>query len=104
MKTLTLYVSASQAARYSSLLYDAYYVKNVHDVRKHSLPALAKMARHWKEPFFLFHFPFSSDPRDSFAKISERCAKKCLKKVAFLAHSEPPRPDQELSLHQSAIA
>ena len=57
-----------------------------------------------KEPFFLFHFPFSSDPCDSFTKISERCAKKCLKKVAFLAHSEPPRPDQELSLHQSAIA
>ena len=29
---------------------------------------------------------FSSDPRNSCAKISERFAKKCLKQIAFLAH------------------
>jgi len=35
-----------------------------------------------------FSFPTSlfRQTRDSFAKIYERCAKKCLKKVAFLAY------------------
>ena len=39
----------------------------------------------WKELFFppLLFFVRS---RDSFVKMYERCAKKCLKKIAFLAH------------------
>jgi hypothetical protein len=35
---------------------------------------------------FSFSLPFFVRSRHSFAKISERCAKKCLKKIAFLAH------------------
>ena len=43
IKTFTLYVLASQAARYSSLPYDVYCVKNVYDVQIGFLPALTQL-------------------------------------------------------------